>query len=590
MRDIFELVYLIYEDKLKSQREFSLALFMSLGKVNRLIAEAIDLGYIVSNSKYLLTSKGLAFLNAHKVDNAIIMAAGFGSRFVPMTYETPKGLLKVFDEVMIERQIKQLHEVGIKDISIVVGYLKEKFEYLSDKYGVKLIYNPDFVTKNNISSLFYSQDLLKNTYILVSDIYMPDNIFRKYEYQAFYAVEYSEDFIDEWAVDVNKDNLIVDINPSGKAASWFMYGPAYFDKNFSDIFKNLINQYYDDSACADWYWEDILLNNLDELKMYARKYLEGTILEFESLEELRLYDESYLTASNSEILDLIMRIFNVDLVDIKHIETLKEGMTNDSFLFEVNNAKYVFRSPGIGSNELIDRKAEALVYEVIKDYNISDEVVYIDPNRGYKISKYIEGARVIDINSHKEVKMAFAKLRELHSLEVDNLHTFDISSQIERYHALTLQVDGILYNDFELVYADIKLVLDYIAKLERPLTLCHIDAVYTNFLYVDNKVVLLDFEYAGLADSLIDVAMYCVFAECEHSEIDNLTALYLERKPSFEELTIVYSYVALAGFLWSLWTLYKQASGEDFGLYGIVQYQYARNFSRIVIDRIDSNA
>lgn len=83
----------------------------------------------------------------HKVDGALIIAAGFGSRFVPLTFETPKGLLEVFGERMIERQIRQLHEVGITDITIVVGYLKEKFEYLIDKYDVKLLYNPEYSSK-----------------------------------------------------------------------------------------------------------------------------------------------------------------------------------------------------------------------------------------------------------------------------------------------------------------------------------------------------------------------------------------------------------------------------------------------------------
>lgn len=98
--------------------------------------------------KYLiLLEKGKELLKPYKVDGALIIAAGFGSRFVPLTFETPKGLLEVFGERMIERQIKQLHEVGIHDITIAVGYLKEKFEYLIDKYDVKLLYNPEYSCK-----------------------------------------------------------------------------------------------------------------------------------------------------------------------------------------------------------------------------------------------------------------------------------------------------------------------------------------------------------------------------------------------------------------------------------------------------------
>lgn len=94
-----------------------------------------------------LTETGQAVLAPYKVDGALIIAAGFGSRFVPLTFETPKGLLEVFGERMIERQIRQLHEAGVYDITIAVGYLKEKFEYLIDKYDVKLLYNPEYSCK-----------------------------------------------------------------------------------------------------------------------------------------------------------------------------------------------------------------------------------------------------------------------------------------------------------------------------------------------------------------------------------------------------------------------------------------------------------
>lgn len=125
---------------------------ISLGTVNGLVKECLAEGYIAEEEngkeKYLiLLEKGKELLKPYKVDGALIIAAGFGSRFVPLTFETPKGLLEVFGERMIERQIKQLHEVGIHDITIAVGYLKEKFEYLIDKYDVKLLYNPEYSCK-----------------------------------------------------------------------------------------------------------------------------------------------------------------------------------------------------------------------------------------------------------------------------------------------------------------------------------------------------------------------------------------------------------------------------------------------------------
>ena len=129
----------------------------------------MDEGLIYKKENKLIISKsGMDYLADFKVDRAIIMAAGFGSRFVPLTFETPKGLLEVFGERMIERQIKQLHEAGINDIIIVVGYLKEHFDYLIDKYDVKLIFNPDYSFKNNLSTLYHVREYIdaSNVYIL----------------------------------------------------------------------------------------------------------------------------------------------------------------------------------------------------------------------------------------------------------------------------------------------------------------------------------------------------------------------------------------------------------------------------------------
>ena len=143
-----------YENPDVTQRELASILNLSLGTVNKLLGDCLEEAFLMTDmdtGKYLLTEQGLKYLEQFKVDGAVITAAGFGSRFVPLTFETPKGLLEVFGERMIERQIKQLHEAGITDITIIVGYLKEKFEYLIDKYQVKLLYNPEYATKNNLA-------------------------------------------------------------------------------------------------------------------------------------------------------------------------------------------------------------------------------------------------------------------------------------------------------------------------------------------------------------------------------------------------------------------------------------------------------
>ena len=590
MKNIFELVYLIYEGKLVTQREFADRMFLSLGKINSLLKEVVSEGYVIDDKVYTVTEKGLDLLTSHKVDNAIIMAAGFGSRFVPMTYETPKGLLEVHGEVMVERQIKQLHEAGITDISIVVGYLKEKFEYLTDLYNVKLIYNPEYSEKNNISSLYYAKAEMKNTYILTSDIYMENNLYREYENTSFYAAEYFEEDTDEWAVTVNKDNLITTINPSGGENTWGMYDPVFFTNDFSKKMVKYIDDIYDDKSCAQYYWEDVYLNNIDTLDMYIRKYPKGSILEFESLEELRNYDKSYLKFSRSEILEVIKSVFDVELSDIVRLRTLKEGMTNDSFLFEVKGKKYVFRNPGKGTENLINRQQEAHVYDVIKPLHISDDVIYLNPDKGYKITTFVPNSRTIDPNNVEEVDLALEKLRVLHGSGLKTKHRFDIEERIEFYHKICIDSNAILFKDFDDVYDHIKEVINVLKSIPREDVLCHIDSVDMNFLLANNEITVLDWEYAGMADPLIDIAMFVAYSNKQDDEIVDLLDRYLERKHTEEELLIVQAYVSLAGFLWALWTQYKQACGEDFGTYGMEQHQYGRKYSSIVLDKVKDHA
>ena len=140
---------------------------------------------------------------------------------------------------MLERQINQLVEKGINDIIIVVGYLKEKFDYLIDKYNVKLVFNPEFATKNNLSSLYYAHKYLKNTYILSADNWMQKNIFSVYESLSWYSCVYKNGPTSELCVQFDETGRIHKVTIGG-TNSWVMYGPVFFSQSFSDIFSKKI--------------------------------------------------------------------------------------------------------------------------------------------------------------------------------------------------------------------------------------------------------------------------------------------------------------------------------------------------------------
>ena len=202
-----------------SQRALCETTGLALGSVNSLLKECVAAGLVQETKEgRTVTEKGQEFLEPYRVDCAVIMAAGFGSRFVPLSFETPKGLLEVFGEPMVERQIKQLIEAGITDIAIVVGYMKEKFDYLTDKYGVRLIYNPEYLTKNNIASIHAAHDFLqgKNAYILSSDHWIRNNVFHTFEGGAWYAARHMDGPTSEWVLVTDKKGRIKETWPGGR--------------------------------------------------------------------------------------------------------------------------------------------------------------------------------------------------------------------------------------------------------------------------------------------------------------------------------------------------------------------------------------
>ena len=168
-KTLFTILYSLYKISIHSQRELSELCGLSLGTVNKYLKLLRDKRFV---DGYLVTELGQKALEKYKVDNAIIMAAGISPRFAPISYELPKGLLKVNGEILIERQIEQLREAGIKEIVVVVGYMKERLFYLEDKYNVKILVNNDYHKRNNHSTLYVAREYLGiHTYVRVITIF-----------------------------------------------------------------------------------------------------------------------------------------------------------------------------------------------------------------------------------------------------------------------------------------------------------------------------------------------------------------------------------------------------------------------------------
>ncbi|MEG2350916.1 MAG: sugar phosphate nucleotidyltransferase, partial [Hungatella sp.] len=455
----------ILENPQVTQRELAHILEVSLGSINTLVKECITTQLIAQeeDGQYLLLEQGQELLKQYRVDGALIIAAGFGSRFVPLTFEMPKGLLEVFGERMIERQIKQLHEVGIYDITIVVGYLKEKFEYLIDKYEVKLLYNPEYSNKNTLTTIYHARDFLRgrNVYLLSSDNWMRENLFHAYECGAWYSAVHTDGDSSEWCLDFNKKGRIREVQVGGHN-SWYMYGPVFFSKEWSETFLPVLEAYYRLPGTEPFYWEHVYMELLNghamrrlaeagtaevggvpvrdlvpsRFDLYVNRQSETEVYEFENLEELRVFDPRYQTHSDNQALELIAEVFHVEEAEICDIQCLKAGMTNKSFLFRIRDRHYICRIPGPGTELLINRKQEQAVYEMVKPLDITEHILYFNGDTGYKIAEFYEGARNSDAGNPEDVTRCMQVLKQLHRAHLTIGHRFDMRERIGFYEKL----------------------------------------------------------------------------------------------------------------------------------------------------------
>ena len=516
-----------------------------------------------------------------KVDNAIILAAGFGSRMVPITYEKPKALIPIFGTPLIERQIEQLIEKDVSDIIIVVGHMKESFDYLVKKYSVKLIENPEFAIKNNLSSLYIVRDYLRNSYVTLSDLYFDQNIFNREEEKNWIGCKYFDGETEEWCVTTDEAGIIESIIIGGKDSA-ALVGPAYFTEELSEKFKDYLDEYYHTEGTEGLYWENILIDKIAEIEMYEND-LSGNLHEFETLTELKDYDESFKTNSGSEILEYIAKIHKATEEDIANIIPLTSGMTNQSMIYEIAGEKYVFRLPGAGTDKLIDRSCEKRTYELLQPYDITDEIVYFDDVNGRKISKYYEGARPMNPTDDDDFVLSMNKIRVLHEQGMKVDYRFDIEGKIDFYQKICDEIDAIRFTDIEETKMKVGELLKFRNELAIPEILCHGDTVYNNILLLENgDCRVIDWEYCGAGDPIMDVAMFDIYAYYDREHIDRSLELYLGKEPSNQERARLYLYIALGGYLWSLWTEYKEAFGDNFGDYSRTMYNYLKDYYDIL--------
>lgn len=569
-----DLLMLLHDSPFVTQKELSERATLSIGMVNKCLHDLEVQGYL--DKAFALTDKANALISDSKVNSAVILAAGTGMRMVPVNHIQSKGLLEVKGERLVERQIRQLHEAGITKIKIVVGFMKESYEYLMDKYGVDLIVCDDYIFKNNIYSVYLATEKPESSYIIPCDIWFAENPFRSYELYSWYMVSESGD--SESTVSSNRKHELV----RSSGGSNKMIGISYICKEDMVTLRSRIIELLKDPNNYRAFWEEGLFAG-NKMIVSSRIVREDEYKEINTYEQLREID-SNSAGLRSGAIDTIREVFGCSSDDIKNIITLKKGMTNRSFSFCVDGIKYIMRIPGEGTDMLINRKQEADVFKAISGLGLCDDPVYIDPDNGYKITKYLENARTCDSENDEDLAICMKKLRAFHEMKLKVDHDFDIFGQIEFYEGLWDSPSS-AYPDYPETKKNVLSLRPFIDEVKGASVLTHIDAVPDNFLFYSpdggkEEVQLTDWEYAGMQDPHVDIAMFCIYSLYDKAACDKLIDIYFDGKCDTVTRKKIYCYIAACGLLWSNWCEYKRQFGIEFGEYSLRQYRYAKEFYR----------
>ena len=278
-----------------TQRQIADGVTLSLGTINKLINQFVEDDAIVihSNKKIELTEKGYKLLEPYKVRKAIVIAAGFGSRMAPVTLDTPKPLVKVNGVRIIDTLLDALYAKDIKNITIVVGYKKEQFNQLLEKYPtLKFIENPIYNESNNISSMYAARDIIDRCYICEADLIVSNpKVITKYQYASNYLGAYVSE-TDDWCF-FKKGNYINRVAVGGENC-WHMIGISYWNEKDSIKLREDIVKVFNSRGGKEKYWDNVPLTVCKkDFKVEVRECKKKYVTEIDNYSELVIIDPSY---------------------------------------------------------------------------------------------------------------------------------------------------------------------------------------------------------------------------------------------------------------------------------------------------------
>ncbi|MDN3018993.1 phosphotransferase [Paenibacillus sp. BSR1-1] len=605
---LLQLLEAINKNSNINQKKMAELCGISIGKVNYLINDLTHGDFIYSEKKgrnisYYLTQKGIDFLqsgieayhhkkvNIHQeplteIKQAVILAAGLRKEF-----NKPAGLMEIDGITLLQRNLDILQENGINHIVLVTGYNPEAFKDHPEFSHIQFVHNSKYKWTGSMASLAAAQPFINSDFLLVEDdILIEERAIREILQhpqrdtvlisnesgsgdEAF--VEIQNGYLHKISKDVHQFNRI-----DGE-----MIG---ISKISYDVYSKMVSEYQQNNRNPLIHYEYMLLDisrhfNIGYLKMHnliwgeidTRKHYETVIektypmLKRKEAEFREIFIKSHLM----EALDLAYE-------DIEDIQPFG-GMTNKNFKVVIKGKEYVLRIPGNGTESMINRREEKFNAALVSKLGIDTELLYFNEETGVKIAELIPNAETINSKMAKRqdiMELSTANFRKLHNSGLEMANRFDVFEKMDEYERLMIEAGGQPYHPFKEVKEQVMVLKRIYQGMDIKLTPCHIDPVPENMVKSgEDKLYLIDWEYSGMNDPMWDLAAHSMECSFTPEEEELFLSLYLQQDEiPLEIQQRVLMNKIFQDFLWSTWTVIKEAKGDDFGTYGIDRFNRCR--------------
>lgn len=619
MNKILDLLRAVQEGRAHSQRDLARLTGFSLALVNSLIKSVQNDGYVVYiNDKipYQLTDKGRIYLDSllrekayvktnlqipekTKLHTAVILAAGHNPNF-----DVPICLLKLKDEVTIlDRLLEVLEEQAFDNLIIVAGYKHEMIKDHLKNRNITFLVNERFEWTGTMASLALAEPYVDGDLLVVEG----DHVFEKrmlqkailHDERSCVVVKTPDSSGHDAYVELDPDGFINRISKDIHQFNHLHAILAGFHKVSGELFQLMMDRYRDNENPYLNY--EYVIENLSHTYKIPSLYVDDAMSydindqkEYEKLLgvhfPLLMRRES---RHNYESIKIIFcKIMNIRSQDIKEIE-YAGGMTNANFKIKLENHSYILRVPGECTDKMIYRENEEYNSNLGYLLGLNVENVYFDDVQGIKVTRYIENAETLSpatARLEKNIVETTKLLKKLHHADVALKSQFDAFEELEKYEKLISKEVTEIYDGYGNLREEYFKCRDRLVELGLQSVPCHNDLVAENFIKNEQRMYLIDWEYAGMNDPMWDIASHLLECKFSKEESDLFLYHYFDGKEySINQIKKITIFMFLQDVLWAVWAYVKEINGESFGSYGFERLDSAKQKIKKYIELYESD-